>query len=67
MEEKNLLVLEGLEGNPPAYTLTKGQQLISPFVDELVVFWWITWFVVLGFVFIKYIGIPLYKKVTNSK
>jgi len=60
--EDNLIILEGLEGNPPT-TLNATQEALVPYLDSVVFFWWTVWFLVLGIVFIKNIIIPfLYKK-----
>ena len=39
-EEKNIIVLQGLEGNEPAH-LSGLQVPLAPHVDTLIVGWWI--------------------------
>lgn len=56
---RDLIVLRGLEGNPPAGQLNATQRLLAPHVPAIMVFWWIVWFVALGTMIWRYVGRPL--------
>lgn len=58
----DLIILKGLEGNLPANTLSKGQQIIAPYVDFMQIGWWIVWFLVLSIVVVKYLVIPFFSR-----
>jgi len=61
-----LIVLEGLEGNPPT-ELNVSQKIIAPHTEVIVVLWWALWFVALVVIVVKYIFIPLVRKVRGEK
>jgi len=56
-----LLVLTGLEGNSPT-TLNATQQVFVPYVDIIIILWWVVWLLMFFGMITKYIVIPLYKK-----
>lgn len=57
-----LIVLKGLEGNPPASERSSIQQVLAPHVDLLVVFWWGAWFSVLSLMLFRTFVLPLLKR-----
>ena len=61
MEENNLIIMQGLEGNQPA-VLSPVQEAIVPFIPTITIFWWCVWFGALGYVAVQYIVKPLLKK-----
>jgi len=64
-KEHTLIILEELEGNPPA-ELNKVQHVIEPYSDAIGVVWWLLWFFVLMFVVVKYLLVPLIRKRKKS-
>ncbi len=52
--DHKLIVLEGLEGNPPTI-LTPLQKFLESHIIEITVFWWLVWTAVLVFLLSRYI------------
>ncbi len=60
VDEDGLLTIPALEGNDPARK-TVLQERMSPFVDELIAFWWIAWFGTLAYVMARFVVIPIFR------
>ena len=62
---KQILVLPGLEGNPPVI-FTPLQRAMEPFLPEIVAFWWTLWVCTLFFVVLRFVITPLWEKYNHS-
>ena len=66
-DDNNFIVLKGLEGNSPASERTFGQELVAPYLDTLIIFWWAVWGLMLVTLVIKYLIMPfIRKKIHNN-
>lgn len=64
-QEKNFIVIPGLEGNDPA-SLTPLQQAIQPYALGFEAFYWALWGVTLLYVAGRYVVIPFFKQITQK-
>ncbi len=60
-----LIVLKGLEGNPPA-SLTLLQSKMLPYEQYIEVLWWSLWLATLAFVVVQYLILPLIQKMRGQ-
>jgi hypothetical protein len=52
IDEYPMIVLEGLEGNDPSHL--KGMQIyIEPYLDNIIIFWWVVFITTLFIVSVK--------------
>ena len=56
-----LIILNGLEGNVRADTLSASQQFLLPYVDHMKVFWAVLFFATLAYLILKFIVLPIIK------
>ena len=61
MDQLPLIVIPGLEGNEPA-ALTELQAILLPFMSSIEMALWALWVGTLAFLFVRYVLIPLVKK-----
>ena len=62
-QEKDLIVLQVLEGNAPT-GLNTMQSFVEPHVPALVSIWWAIWIVVLVCMFYRFVLSPLFRNNT---
>ena len=61
MNNKPIIILNGLEGNPPV-TLNATQKVLAPYTYEIIALWWIIWGAILCIMVIKKIILPAWRQ-----
>ena len=56
-----LIILKGLEGNPPT-SLSELQQLLAPYLNVIEIAYWTIWAFILLYLFVRYILMPIFSK-----
>ena len=61
MNQEHLIVIRGLEGNPPT-SLTHLQSAILPYVSDIMIFWWGLWILVFAYMLVRHVILPALNK-----